>query len=233
MMRFVLPLAVSICASFGHAANTSCGFDTNTLTFPGTPLKQARCLLRPVKRHGELAAPLANLPTPLERLIGRPVTLDLVALQKYLKAHGIAETNIGGPLTNHCGAKYFVIHDTSTPNYGDAPIPANINTVAWSLNNLDRYTNRAVAHAFVNRLGESITPHPFAIPWRATKLEVRVLGERGRGLFVHAELVQPRQRDPQGRAKNDATRRIPALPWRNTIGSPCFMFPPACNMARG
>ena len=211
MTRFVLPFAVFICAGSSHAANTSCGFDTNALTFPGTPLEQARCLLRPVKRNGELAAPLANLPPPLESLIGRPLTLDLAAVRKYLKARGIAEANIGGPLTNHCGAKYFIIHDTSTPNYGDAPIPTNINTVAWPLNNLDRYTNRAVAHAFVNRLGESITPHPFATPWRATKLEVRVLGEKGRGLFVHTELVQPRQRDPQGGAKNDALSPDPGF----------------------
>ena len=153
----------------------------------------------------------STLPAPLESLIGQPVTLDLTALQKYLQTHGIAETDIGGPLTNHCAARYFVIHDTSTPNYGDAPIPTNINTTAWSGNNLNRWTNRAVAHAFVNRLGDSITPHPFARPWRATKLEVRVLGEKGRGLFVHTELVQPRQRDPHGNAKNDALSPEPGF----------------------
>lgn len=203
--------AALLSAIVTHAANTDSTFDTNTLSFPGTPLEQARSLLRPVKRYGELAAPLATLPTPLENLIGQPVKVDLDALQKYLKLHDLAETDIGGPLTNHCGAKYFVIHDTSTPNYGDAPIPTNINTVAWSGNNLSRWTNRPVAHAFVNRLGASITPNPFAKPWRATKLEVRVLGEKGRGLFVHTELVQPRHRDPKGGAKNDALAPEPGF----------------------
>lgn len=139
MIRSTLLLAAVLVGSItARAANTSCGFDTNTLSFPGTPLEQARCLLRPVKPHGELAAPLATLPAPLENLIGQPVKLDIASIQKYLSAHGIAEDAIGGPLTNHCGAKYFVIHDTSTPNYGDASIPTNINTAAWPLNNLDR-----------------------------------------------------------------------------------------------
>ncbi len=158
IMRSLLLLAAVLMGSVtARAANTSCGFDTNTLAFPGTPFEQARCLLRPIKPHGELAAPLATLPAPLESLIGQPVKLDIAAIQKYLSAHGIAEDVIGGPLTNHCGAKYFVIHDTSTPNYGSNAIPTNINTAAWSLNNLNRYTNRPVAHIFVNRLGESIT----------------------------------------------------------------------------
>ena len=174
------------------------------MSFPGTPLEQARCLLRPVKVHGVLGAPLASLPEPLEKLIGKPVTIDVVALQKYLQAHDITETEIAGPLTNHCGANYFVIHDTSTPNYGDAAIPTNINTVAWSLNNLNRYTNRVVAHVFINRLGKSIALVPYTKPWRATKLEVKVLGEKSRGLFVHNEMVQPRRRDPAGSPKNDA-----------------------------
>ena len=213
MMRSILVIAALLLSSaITRAANTPCAFDTNTLSFTGTPLEQARCLLRPVKPHGELGAALTNLPAPLEKLIGQPVTIDLTALQKYLKAHDIAETEIGGPLTNRCGAKYFVIHDTSTPNYGDAAIPTNINTAAWSLNNLNRYTNRGAAHIFINRLGQSIAPHPYAQPWRATKLEVRVVGERSRGVFVHNELVQPRRRDPdKGGPKNDALAPEPGF----------------------
>lgn len=210
-MKLALLLSL-FCAFVAEATNPACGFDTNALTFPGTPLEQARCLLRPVKPHGLLGAPLTNLPAPLETLIDQPVKLDLNALQKYLRDHDIAEADIGGPLTNQCAAKYFVIHDTSTPNYGDSPIPTNINTSAWALNNLNRYTNRVVAHIFVNRLGESIALVPFAKPWRATKLEVRVVGEKSRGLFVHTELVQPRRRDPdRGGPKNDAIAPQPGF----------------------
>jgi hypothetical protein len=211
----VVPLLTCFGALLGATpvpgANPRCDFDEATLSFAGPPSEQARCLLRPVQRYGVLAAPLARLPAPLENLIGQPVTLNLAALQDYLRTNGIAETDIGGPLTNRTTAKYFVIHDTSTPNYGDQPIPTNINTAAWSGNNLNRWTNRAVAHAFVNRLGESSTPHPFATPWRATKLEVKVLGEKGRGLFVHAELIQPRRRDPRGGPKNDALAPEPGF----------------------
>ena len=213
MMKTILVAAIALllgCTTI-RAANSSCRFDTNTLSFAGTPLEQARCLLRPVKRFGNLDAPLAALPSPLEKLVGQPVKLRVAALNKFLAAQKISEAEIGGPLTNHCGAKYFVIHDTSTPNYGDGQIPTNINTSAWALNNLNRYTNRAVAHAFVNRLGQSITPHPFAKPYHATKLEVRVLGEKGRGLFVHTELIQPRRRDLKGGAKNDAIAPEPGF----------------------
>lgn len=208
----VILAATFLCSAAAHAEKSA--FDTNTLSFPGTPLEQARRLLRPVMRYGELAAPLDSLPLPLERLIGQPVEIKLTALQEYLKTNSINETEIGGPLTNHCSAKYFVIHDTSTPNYGDAPIPTNINMTSWPGNNLSRWTNGTkapVAHAFVNRLGESVTPHPFATPWRATKLEVRVLGERGRGLFVHTEMIQPRHRDPNGGPKNDALSPAPGF----------------------
>lgn len=213
-MRFSwnwIPLLLLASTPLGYAANPSCQFDTNALTFAGSPIEQARCLLRPLKRFGELDKASANLPAPLESIIGQPVAIKIEAIQSYLTKHSISETNIGGPLTNHCGAKYFVIHDTSTPNYHDEPIPDNINTAAWPLNNLNRYTNRAVAHAFVNRLGDSITPHSFATPWRATKLEVRVLGEKGRGLFVHTELIQPRRRDPGAGPKNDALSPDPGF----------------------
>ena len=198
-------------AASTHAANTRCDFDEAARSFQGTPVEQARCLLRPVQRYGELAAPLATLPEPLEILIGQPVKVNLATLKNYLQTNNIAETDIGGPLTNRTTAKYFVIHDTSTPNYGDQPIPTNINTLAWSGNNLNRWTNRAVAHAFVNRLGASIAPHPFATPWRATKLEVKVLGEKSRGLFIHTEIIQPRHRDPTGGPKNDALSPDPGF----------------------
>ena len=184
-MKILFAVFVFLCCLTTRAEDTSCHFDTNKLSFPGTPLEQSRCLLRPVAPHGRLGKQLEHLPAPLENLIGKPFKIKIADIQKYLASEKINEADIGGALTNHCGAKYFVIHDTSTPNYGDQPIPTNINTSAWSLNNLDRYTNRAVAHMFVNRLGKSWTGHTFASPYRATKLEVRVVGDKSRGVFVH------------------------------------------------
>lgn len=212
MIRLVyIAVVMMVFSGVARAENTSCRFDEATMSFPGTPLEQARCLLRPVKVHGVLGESLATLPGSLEKLIGQPVTVDVAVLQKYLQAHNIAEKDLGGPLTNHCGAKYFVIHDTSTPNFGDAPIPTNINTTAWAFNNLNRYTNRIVAHIFISRMGESIGLLPYSTPWRATKLEVKVLGDKSRGLFVHNEMVQPRHRDPSGSPKNDAFAAEPGF----------------------
>ncbi len=192
-------------------AETGCHFDTNTMSFQGTPIEQARCLLRPVLPFGRLGPQLAILPAPLESLIGKPVQVTPAALSAYLDARHIADADIGGPVTNHLAAAYFVIHDTSTPNYLDQAFPTNVNTASWSHNNLQAHLKRPVAHIFVNRLGESIAPHEWVDPWRATKLEVRVVGEKSRGHFVHTELIQPRRRDPSGSPKNDAIAPDPGF----------------------
>jgi len=194
-----------------RGAETRCPFNEATMSFEGTPLEQARCLLRPVLRYGRLGEPLAHLPAPLEELIGKPVNLAPALLQGYLAAHHIAETNIGGAVTNRLPTAYFVIHDTSTPNYLDHAFPTNVNTADWRYNALEGWYKRPVAHVFVNRLGESVAPHPWVQGWRATQFEVKVLGAKSRGLFVHTELVQPRRRDPQGGPHNDAIAPDPGF----------------------
>lgn len=200
-----LGLAVNIALLVSAAgAETRCPFDESALRFKGTPLEQAKCLLRPVRPYGRLGEPLVLLPAPLEDLIGKPVLISSAALESYLQSHHIAEADIGGAVTNRLRAEYFIIHDTSTPNYLDQAFPTNINTAAWRNNNLDGWYKSPVAHVFVNRLGDSVAPHTWVTSCRATKLEVRILGEKSRGLFVHTELVQPRRRDPQGGPHNDA-----------------------------
>ena len=211
LCRYVIALLVGIAFSLVCGAETRCPFDESTMSFKGTPLEQAKCLLPPVMRYGRLGEPLARLPAPLEDLIGKPVNLTPALLRDYLASCHIAETNIGGAVTNRLAAKYFVIHDTSTPNYLDQSFPTNINTAAWRYNALEGWYKRPVAHVFVNRLGESVAPHPWVNSCRATKLEVRVLGEKSRGLFVHTELIQPRRRDPQGGAHNDAIAPAPGF----------------------
>jgi hypothetical protein len=210
LLALFAALAASVCAS-APGEEAACKFDESLRSFEGTPLEQARCLLRPVLPYARLGEPLARLPVPLEDLIGKPVQVTVSALQNYLRSAGIAEDTIGGPITNRLEAKYFVIHDTSSPNYHDQPIPTNINTTAWAPNDLQSAARRPVAHAFVNRLGQSLTPHTWITPWRATKLEVRVLRDKGRGLFVHTEMIQPRRRDPKGGPGNDAIAPTPGF----------------------
>ncbi len=182
------------------------------MEFAGTPVEQAKCLLRPVKRGGVLAEPLAKLPEPLESLIGKPVAIKAEELKKYLAEHKIAEDDIGGPISQKVTAKYFVIHDTSTPNYREKAIPTNINTPEWPLNNFERWKKMPVAHMFVNRLGQSMTWHPFSMSWRATKYESKTLTkEESHGMFVHTELSQPRRSDPAGHKGNDAISPEPGF----------------------
>jgi hypothetical protein len=201
----------------------SCIFVDDTLAFAGTPLEQAKCLLRPVKIYGELAEPLQKLPEPLEGLIGNEIAIDKAALRNYLEKHKVKEEDLGGSIDEPLSrtfdnredaplAKYFVIHDVSTPNYLNENWPENINEKSWEWNDLQsKWLNNKVAHIFVNRLGESVTAVNFKTAWRATKLEVKILKEKSKGLFLHIELVQPRRRDPKGNAGNDAIAPQPGF----------------------
>jgi hypothetical protein len=190
--------------------NTPCKFDENTLQFAGTPVEQARCLLRPNKIGGVLDVELKNLPKLLENLIGESVKLKRENLRKYLEHNKIDEETIGGSLERPLSlaklpngesvqALYFIIHDTSSPYLKDAPFPENFDTDAnWRGNDLTVWLKQPVAHIFVNRLGASITTTPFDETARkgwGTKFARDFLKADGKGLQIHIELVQPRRRD--------------------------------------
>jgi hypothetical protein len=189
-----------------HAA-TSCGFDREALTFAGSPVEQARCLLRHVLPGGDLDPPLAHLPAPLEELIDRSVEIPAETLRRYLAAHGIPETEIGGPLDEPLSrardnapdaplARYFVIHGTSLPNLCEAAgFPPEMDRPDWRWNRNEAYANFPQAHLFITRDGWAVAPQgrTFKIPWRATKLEQPNADKRTKGLFLHIENVQPRR----------------------------------------
>src|SRR5689334_12981881 len=147
---FLLAIALSVSAlAFSdmvqqnlRVGEKSCGFLENDFAFTGTPLEQARCLLRPVKRYGVLDEPLKRLPEPLENLIGQPVKFSKEALRRYLATAKISEMDIGGSLDAPLSrandnqpaaplAAYFVIHDVSAPNYLTKEMPPNINERDW------------------------------------------------------------------------------------------------------
>jgi hypothetical protein len=111
-------------------------------------------------------------------------------------------------------AAYFVIHDTSGPNYRGQPWPDNINDTA-RLNNLENYScsNRIErAHVFINRSGSALLAHDFEIPWRATKFESAVtFGLALKGRFLHVELIQPRRREPGYGSDNDFQAPTPGF----------------------
>ncbi|WP_088309656.1 hypothetical protein [Novosphingobium sp. B 225] len=180
-----------------------CRFDRETLTFAGTPLDQATCLLRKVKLLGE------KEPQPLPPVISSLMTnggapsaeMKEAALgafpqpyQDYARLHATdpaSQTEAGLP------ALYFVIHDTSDPFYKNDPFPRDIDN-DHRVNSFTSYMDQTfasapVAHIFLNRVGQIWAGHDFQEPWRATKLESRVVGVPARGRFVHIETVQPRR----------------------------------------
>ncbi len=184
--------------------NTPCPFSDANLHFNGSPVEQARCLLRPVLVGGNVNDTAAVLPHILETIIGQAVTFTEAQLSAFLTAQGIAAADVGGaldqPLSHTPGAgplrksaTYFVIHDTSDEIDGGS-FPSTINTAAWAPNNLAS-RDISSAHIFINRLGESKSGHSYGEARRATKFEKDSHhGPAVAGLFLHHELIQPRIR---------------------------------------
>jgi hypothetical protein len=192
------------------AQNKPCRFDAQTLQFSGTPVEQARCLLRPNKIGGFLSAELKKLPKPFEKIIGKKVEIKKENLRVYLRDNNISENDLGGSLDENLAkaklpngdeisAVYFVIHDTSSPYLKTEPFPKDFDSnEKWSGNNLEMWLKQPVGHVFVNRLGSSITTTFFNEPVKkgwGTKFAREYLKTDGKGLQIHIELVQPRRWD--------------------------------------
>lgn len=185
------------------APPVDCRFDHVTLTFAGTPVEQARCLLRHVNQGGT-AEPEAELPPTLASLVGERPQIDFVKLAAALRkariplpaASPVSETS------DHRRAAYFVIHDTSSPYIGTQDFAPNFDR-SVHYNDINQFLGKdAVAHIFNDRWGRVSVGHDFEVGWRATKLE-RAVGEGVRGRFLHIENLQPRRADPNGPPKND------------------------------
>lgn len=180
-----------------------CRFDRDALTFAGTPVEQATCLMRKVRLLGEKQPqPLPPVIRTLLESAGAPSpalkTAAIAAFPEPYRAYAIeyaghpaSQTAAGLP------ALYFVIHDTSTPFYGDQPFPKRLDS-DHRINDFTPYMDgtfaeRPVAHIFLSRYGQIWAGHDFSEGWRATKLESFVIGPAARGRFVHIEVIQPRR----------------------------------------
>lgn len=170
---------------------------------------QARCLLREPIIFGQVGPRLISLPIPLGLMMSQP-TIDITRDQfrTYLAGKGIRESEIGGNLDRPLSrannndpvselARYFIIHDTSTPNFGADPFSADINLPSWKFNDFSLYGSgpQSPSHVIINRLGQSLTRVDFGQPWRSTAFENdRFCGvNRCKGLFFAVELIQPRR----------------------------------------
>ena len=199
-----------------------CDFNVETLSFAGDSIRQAACLIRPVKRWAHLGPPLENLPKTLAARVGGSEALpDRAALTALINESGLAP-QFGDGLNSELShardgdpfspmARYFVIHDTSGPKLGS--FPANLNENA-RINNLARFRcsdSFELAHAVINRKGGVFFGHDFGVPWRSTKFERALFfGNSLKGLFLHVELIQPRRRGP-GRRANDVAAPNPGF----------------------
>lgn len=214
-MKTILVVSLLLIISFSAHVWASdagpCEFDRNTLQFAGSPIDQAKCLLRPVLIRGKLGEHLSALPKAFE-CVGATIDIPKQKFRTFLSASKIDPALLGGDIDDDLArtsggqiAAYFVIHDTSTPNFSKNDFPADVDWLE-SVNNLSIWRNgsKSRAHVFVNRKGESTTALNFLTPWRATKFESGFGNTALRGLFVHVELIQPRRSDPRLAAGNDA-----------------------------
>jgi len=232
-MRFVSPrrkptvLACVVMVCFASSTSAAeigkCRFETTTSAFAGSPVEQAKCLLRKVKIFGHVDVHPAVLPSNLSNLIGNRVAFASEAIKRAIEGTGLDEEKFGGNLDRPLSkgndndpafptARYFVIHDTSTPNFRTADFPADVDADP-GINKLSRYedASNAKAHIFLNRKGEIYVGHGFSTPWRATKIEIAGIGKPSKGLFLHIENIQPRRSHPGGAVGNDAISPSPGL----------------------
>jgi len=202
-----------------------CAFDADTLSFVGEPLQQAACLLRAQDRSRNLAPGPADVPAALAARVGRPEGLPareaLGALLRKLNIERNFADGLERPVSHARdndpdapAARYFVIHDTSGPNFGGRAFPANID-VDPKINNLRLFwcaDGWAKSHVVINRTGGMMVGHDFEIPWRETKFErAPALAGALKGLFLHVELIQPRRRAPGFGRRNDAQAPTPGF----------------------
>jgi hypothetical protein len=202
-----------------------CEFDPETFSFRGEPAEQAKCLMRGVDQTRNIGPRLESLPDALASRIGQTAGLPArEALSTFLSKQDL-EWSFAAYLwqpVSHAEdnnpeaprAQYFVIHDTSGPNYGGRAFPDDIDTSS-KINNLSNFVctdGWGKAHVVVNRLGDMLLDHDFAIPWRETKFERATnFGGALKGLFLHIELIQPRRSAAGHSSRNDAQAPSPAF----------------------
>src|SRR6201987_2726354 len=140
----VAGMALSLCAQVAWSAQCKphhfrapyfiktmgrCGFDQATMSFHGDGVEQARCLMRGMDETRNLGPQMAMMPAPLADRVGNEAGLPTrEALSSYLSKLDlewdfaqylwlpISRANDNDPAAPM--ARYFVIHDTSGPNFG-------------------------------------------------------------------------------------------------------------------
>src|SRR6516225_8970605 len=170
-----------------------CAFDPETLSYAGTPVQQAMCLMRGMDVSRNLLPRLSSLPAPLAIRIGQTTGLPSSAtLSNYL-----AQQDPEGALGDYLWLPVSRAHNNDSPRLND-------------LHNFYCSDGWGKAHVFISRTGELLVGHDYSVAWRATKFEKAAeFGGALQGLFLHNELIQPRGSVP--RHRDDARTPDPAF----------------------
>lgn len=180
-----------------------CKFYKLTLDFEGDAAKQTACLLKKVKEQGS-GADRQPIPDWLNAHVGKPIDMSDQKLLQYLAKQRIDAVDVGGPLARGTAQKvrYFVIHDTSSPEIPEAQgFPDNMDDSGYEWNDFAKKWNNTSVRLKVNMItsrdGRSHTYHSWgaARPQSATKLELdgKITNiPEARPFFVHVENIQPR-----------------------------------------
>lgn len=194
---FLVPIAF-ICTESVVGQGGVCPISSAPLDASEWPV-QAKCLLRKVKMNRELEPALINLPAPLDSLIGTTNVIAKAALKQYLIDRGIDQGRLGGPINNNIAkARYFIIHDTSSPNFVREEFPAIdvINGPQWNHGRLSALISGQRTHVWINRVGQSATSRDYAQKTLKTGVKLESKFPALRGLLLHNELIQPRRCNP-------------------------------------
>lgn len=192
-------LCAALLAMSSSAAELGlCRFNTSTMQFQGTAQEQARCLLRKVKTQGA-GSTLQDIPAWLLERVGKDISISPAQMSKYLAQHDIQASQIGGAVhsVDVKRIRYFVIHDTSSPEFTTSTFEDPINSPQWKYNNLAPFKTSKTArkvNVVTNRVGDSLTLQDLTAqrPSPASKLEQNKDVPKSRPYFVHVENVQPR-----------------------------------------
>lgn len=204
MKKFIFTLCF-FCFFQSKSQTAQKQFDTTRMEYKGSKTEQLNMLMRKPLIAGHIEKNIPTIDPNFINLINLQLSINKDSLIKYLITNKVENTSIGGNINDPISyidlngkkiyAKYFVIHDVSSPEYKN-DFPENINDSTWKKNNPSNHQSNIDCHLLITRTGKVRQYHNFSEGWRATKFESKILGVSSRGLFLHFELVQPRVYPP-------------------------------------
>jgi hypothetical protein len=143
------------------------------MSFHGDWVEQTRCLMRGMDETRNLGPQMALMPAPLADRVGKEAGLPTrEALSTYLSNFDlerdfaaylwlpVSRANDNDPTAPM--ARYFVIHDTSGPNFGHRSFPEEVDNGNSKINSLNKFRcsdGRGKAHVVINRSGYMLLNH--------------------------------------------------------------------------